>query len=56
MLRLGTDQWVDDMINAAQYLLKEEKSTIDGFQNVLLASSFRWNLKGCYALDNNIYY
>ena len=42
MLRFGTDQWVDDdVINAAQYLLKQQNCTIDGFQNTLLASKLQ---------------
>ena len=45
MLRFGIDQWVDDIINAAQYLLKQQNCNIDGFQNTMLASKLQMEPK-----------
>ena len=46
MLRFSTDQWVDDdIINAAQYVLKQQNCNIDGFQNTLLTSSLQMKPK-----------
>ena len=45
MLRFDTDQCIDDdIINVAQYLLKQQNCNIDGFQNTLLASKFQMEL------------
>ena len=35
----------DDIINAAQYLLKQQNCNIDGFQNTLLASKLQMEPK-----------
>ena len=46
MLGFGTDQWVDDdIINAAQYLLKQQNCNVDGFLNTLLASKLQMEPK-----------
>ena len=62
MLRFGTDQCIDDdIINVAQYLLKQQNCNIDGFQNTLLASKFQMELTPFIQIFNinamrNIYY
>ena len=47
------NQWLDDdLINAAQYLLKKQNPSIDGFQSIILSFKFQMEPKKTPFIQN----